>query len=84
MDTPGGFSAIFFMADNFHDFLFAFLHKQIPSKNGYTLKRKNLLPLGANSFVLEYTPSKKKAKIIIKELPPLKMYPFPWRPRHEN
>ena len=31
----------------------------VPSANGSTLKGKNLLPLGANSFLLERTPFQK-------------------------
>ena len=31
----------------------------LPSEKGSTLKGKNLLPLGANSFLLEYTPFQK-------------------------
>ena len=30
-----------------------------PSEKGYTLKGKNLLPRGANSFLLEYIPFQK-------------------------
>ena len=40
--------------DNFYDFPPAFLYAhQFPSKKGSTLKRKNLLPTGAYSFLLE-------------------------------
>ena len=37
----------------FCDFLFSFLAHTDPSEKGSTLKGKNLLPLGANSFLLE-------------------------------
>ena len=33
--------------------------RQGPSEKGFILKRKNLLPAGANSFVLEKTPFQK-------------------------
>ena len=44
----------------FSNFLFAFLHTNIdPSEKVSTLKGKNLLPKGANSFLLEYPPFQK-------------------------
>ena len=49
---------------------------QVSSKKGSTLKGKNLLPMGAYSFLLEYTRFQKRGKIILKALPALKMYPF--------
>ena len=47
-----------------------------------TLKGKNLLPWGANSFLLEKTPFQKGPKTILKELPPLNMYPFALNVKH--
>ena len=35
-----------------------------------SLKGKNLLPLGANSFFLELTPFQKRGRIILTEIPP--------------
>ena len=77
-DTFGWFSTIFDTLNNFYDFLFAFqfinpLLKRIYSKKKKrkncipwsTLKGKNLHPLGANSFLLEYTPFQKGAKTIL-------------------
>ena len=46
-------SVIFFdKGDNFCNFLFAFWYTN-PSENGFTLKGKNLLPWGADTFLLE-------------------------------
>ena len=45
-------SCIYYKGDNFCDFLFAFLHANSLLKKG-PLKGKNLLPRGANSFLLE-------------------------------
>ena len=52
LDTHGRFSTIFNKGDNFCDLLFAVLH-MVPLQRGPTLKGKNLLPVGANSFLLE-------------------------------
>ena len=52
-------------------------HRSQLSEKGSTLKRKNLLPQGANSFFLVQTPFRKDAKTILTELLPLKLYPFP-------
>ena len=52
-DTPGRLSPILYKGDNFCDILFIFSDKQFPSEKGSTLKGKNLLPMGANSFLLE-------------------------------
>ena len=47
--------------DNFCHFLSAFmLLQQTPSAKQSILKGKNLLPLGANSFLLELTPLQKR------------------------
>ena len=48
-------SASLHKGDNFCEFLFAFMHNKIPSEKEMTLNGKNLLPLGANSFLLEST-----------------------------
>ena len=45
-------SVMFYKGDNFCDFLFTFLHTN-PFEKESTLKGKNLLPWGANSFLLE-------------------------------
>ena len=58
-------------------FCFAFLHSKPLLKKGSTLKGKNLLPLGANSFLLEWTPFQKGGKTILTELSSLKVYPVP-------
>ena len=42
----------FYKENKFFEFLFSLLYKT-PSKKGSTLKGKNLLPGGANSFLLE-------------------------------
>ena len=42
-----------------------------------SLKGKNLLPKGANSFLLKWTPFKRETKTMLTELPPLKVYQFP-------
>ena len=70
------FLPFFIKGDNYCDFHLALLHKNPPEK-GSTLKGKNLLPLGANSFLLEWTLFQKGDKTILAELPPLKVYPFP-------
>ena len=49
---------------------------QSPSVQRSTLKGKNLLPLGANSFLLEQTPLEKGDKAMLTELHPLKVYLF--------
>ena len=51
MDTTGRLSAIFYMGDNFSDFLLVFLGT-IHSEMGTILNRKNLIPLGANILSL--------------------------------
>ena len=51
--------------------------QQVPSENGSTLKGKNLLPLGANSFLYEKTPLQAVDKTSLTFLSPLKMYPCP-------
>ena len=53
-DTHDRYSAIFYKGDNFCVFLYALLHPK-PFWKGSTVKGKNLLPMGANSFLLEYT-----------------------------
>ena len=63
LDTLGRCSPILFKGDNFCDFLFAFLNNKpflkkptLKGKNRFlrsTLKGKNLLPRGANSFLLK-------------------------------
>ena len=52
MDTGGRFSVIFDKGDNLR-LPACFLAHHIPSEKGSTLKGKNLLPMGANSFLLE-------------------------------
>ena len=54
VDTLGNFFHHIFKEGNFCDFLFAFLHteKVYSSQKKSTLKGKNLLPMGANSFLL--------------------------------
>ena len=51
-DILNRFSAIFDKGDNFCDFLFAFLYNNLSGK-GSSLKGKNLLLPGANSFFFE-------------------------------
>ena len=46
------------------DILFAFLHI-IPSQKGIALKGKNLLPIGANSFLFGRPPFQKAGKSIL-------------------
>ena len=43
---------VFYKKNNFFEFLFSLLYKT-PSEKGSTLKGKNLLPGGANFFLLE-------------------------------
>ena len=47
---------------------------QVPSEMDSTRKEKNLLPRGANSFLLEQTPFQKYDIQILSEWPPLQMY----------
>ena len=51
LHTFGRFLAILYKAENFCDFFIALQHARFPLKRGSTLKGKNLLPLGANSFL---------------------------------
>ena len=53
------------------------VHKS-PSEKGSILKGKNLHPLGANSFLLEWTPFQKGTKSILTKWSPLKIYQFPF------
>ena len=62
----------FHKGDDFCESLFAFLHIN-PLLKRCTLKGKNLLPRGANSFHLQYNAFQKGIKYILKELPPLKV-----------
>ena len=39
--------------------------KSLQERRGHTLKEKNLLPLGTNSFLLEYDPFQMGAKTIL-------------------
>ena len=59
----------------FHFCLF-WLNNQSHSEKTSILKGKNLLPLGANSSVLAWTPFRRGIKVTLTYLPPLKMYPF--------
>ena len=70
--TPIRFSTVF-KEDNFCDCFPA--HKG-PTEKGSSLKGKNLLPLGTNSFLFEKTLFQRGGKSILKGLPPLKMYHF--------
>ena len=56
LDTLGRFSAIFLKGGNF---VTAHFHSY---SSGSTLKGKNLLPLGANSFLSELSPFQKGSK----------------------
>ena len=53
LDTPVWFFPMFYKEEKFCDFLFALLHTKSLLKRS-TQKGKNLLPKGANSFLLEY------------------------------
>ena len=48
--------------------------RQAPSEKESTLKGKNLLQMGAISFLLAYTPFHKGAKSILIELSPFNAY----------
>ena len=48
--------------DKFNDFPFAYLHIKSLLKKGSSLKGKNMLPLGANSFLSEKIPFQKGGK----------------------
>ena len=50
------FPVILYKGNNVCDCWFAFLHTRSFLEKGSTLKRKNLLPGGANYFLLEQTP----------------------------
>ena len=50
---------------NFSDLMFVFLSTAVPSEKVSTLKGKNLLPTGANVFLLEQTPFSEGSKVII-------------------
>ena len=54
LDMLGWFLPFFYKEDNFCDFVCFPSHKA-PSEKRCTLKGKNLLPMGANSFLLGYT-----------------------------
>ena len=57
------FSAILYKGDNFCD-LFCLPSHQTPSEKWSALKGKHLLPQGANSFLLVWTPFQKGAKLM--------------------
>ena len=77
IDIFGRFSVTFYKGDNFCDFLLIFLYTNPLLKKGSALKGKNLLPKGANSFLLEQTPFQKGGKRILTELPSLQKHQFP-------
>ena len=56
-----------YKGDNFCDFQFA---SEVPFGKGSALRGKNLLPPGANSFLIEQVPFQKGAKTIFTELSP--------------
>ena len=74
-DTLGKFSTVFLQGRYFLGFSIGLPEHQVPSEKGSTLKGKNLLPQGANSFLLEKTSFRKGGKTNLTELPPLKWYP---------
>ena len=74
-DTFGRFFSPFLQGRQFLWLPVCFAAHQISSEKGSTLKGKNLLPGGANSFLFRVDPFKKGTKIILTELSPLKMYP---------
>ena len=51
LDTLGIFSGIFFKGDNFHDFLFAFLHSK-PLLKGVYSKKEEFALIGSRFFRL--------------------------------
>ena len=54
------------LSQNYHQIhLLTYNTHQAPSEKGSTLKRKNLLPWGANSFLLEQTLFQKGGKTIL-------------------
>ena len=61
-----------------HNILYRLSCTQVPSEKGSTLKGKNLLPMGANCFLLEQTLFQKQAKKANKNFDrlasPLKVY----------
>ena len=75
LDTLSKFSAILTRKITFVTSCLLSCTLDTPSKNGFTLKRKN----GANSFLLWLTPYQKGAKSIFTLLSPLKVYQFPLR-----
>ena len=64
LDTLDRFYAISAKGDNFCDFLFSFQYTKSLLKKGSTLKGKNLLPRGANSFLLDWTPFQTREHIL--------------------
>ena len=72
----GSIVAIFEKTDNFCGFLFALL-SQTPSEKGSPPYRKDLLPVRANSFLVEQTIFQKGTKTFLIELYPLKVYQCP-------
>ena len=62
MDTICRFSAILDKGNNLYDFLFTFLHTRPLSEKGSTLIGKNLIPRGADSFLLGQTPFRRELK----------------------
>ena len=65
----------YYKKDNVLNFV-CFPANQFPSERGFTLKEKNLLRRGANSFLLELTLS--EGNNTLTELSPLKKYIFPF------
>ena len=76
LDTLGRFSPIFTREITFMTSCLLSLTLSSSEKES-VLEGKNLLPLGANSFLLEYTHLQKGSKALLPELSPLKVYQSP-------
>ena len=61
-----------------------------PSEKGSTLKGKNFLPWGANSFLLEWTPVRMGGENLdrdlspVTEMYPLKLYSLTFKGKHSS
>ena len=76
MGALSRFSTISDKGDNFCDFLFAFLYTHPLLKRGLLLKERICSPW-EQIFPFSVDPFSEGSKLILSELSPLKVYPFP-------
>ena len=79
LGISGSFSTISYKGDNFCDFLFAILHTNPHlKKRVYSKKKIEFAPKGEQILPFYSRPFfRRKSQTVLKELPPLEVYPFP-------